>query len=51
MIHDQEKLKIINVSQKSLTLTQIDILSKGLKFTPTAQKPNTAEMKDDHSEF
>lgn len=41
--------KIINLSQKSLT--PIQILSKGLKFTETPQKPNVVEIKNESSDF
>ena len=46
-----EKPKVINLSSKILTQQQIDILSKGLKFTPTPQKKNYNEIKDDISKF
>ncbi|XP_036362142.1 uncharacterized protein LOC118765009 [Octopus sinensis] len=44
-------IKIINLSNKELTPNELSILSKGLKFTPTPQRSNYYEMKDDILEF
>ena len=46
-----EKPKVINLSDKTLTNVQIDILKKGLKFTPTPRTTNYGEIKDDISEY
>ena len=46
-----EKPKIINLTCKQLQEEQIEILSKGLKFTPTPQKPNYNKIQDDISKF
>ena len=51
MESSSEKPKIINLSTKMLNNTQIDILSLGLKFTPTPQISNKPEIIDDISEF
>eukprot|EP00106_Octopus_bimaculoides_P016478 XP_014783920.1 PREDICTED: uncharacterized protein LOC106879032 [Octopus bimaculoides] len=48
---DQEKPKIIKLSTKPLSSTKIDILSKGLKFTPTPRRVNQNEVKDSIIEF
>ena len=41
---------MINLSSKRLTERQINLLRRGLKFTPTP-KPNTIELKSDIQEF
>ena len=46
-----EKPKVINLSHKLLNDSEIDLLKKGLKFTPTPQYSNLNEIKDDISEF
>ena len=43
--------KIINLSNKVLSTQQIQILSKGLKYTPTPQHSNFNEVQDDISAF
>lgn len=45
------KPTIINLSKIQLTTQQIKILSKGLKFTPTPEHPNTNEIHNDISHF
>ena len=42
--------KVLNLSSVSLTPSQIQILSKGLKFTPTPQR-NLPEMEKDIKDF
>ena len=42
--------KIINLLSKLLTERQINLLRRGLKFTP-APKPNTVGLKSDIQEF
>ena len=42
--------KIINLSCKTFTKQQLDILKKGLKFTPTPQK-NLVDLKNDLKVF
>ena len=46
-----EKPKVINLSRITLTTNQINILAKGLKFTPTPRNSNFNEIKDDISDF
>ena len=41
---------MINLSSKPLTEKQINLLRRGLKFTPTS-KSNTIELKSDIQEF
>ena len=43
-------LKVLNLSSVSSTHLQIQILSKGLKFTPTPQR-NLPEMEKDIKDF
>ncbi|CAG2184545.1 unnamed protein product [Mytilus edulis] len=43
--------RIINLSNLTLSAPEIQILSKGLKFTPTPQTSNYNEVKDDISNF
>ena len=43
-------LKVVNLFSVSLTPSQIQILSKGLKFTPTPQR-NLPEMEKDIKDF
>ena len=42
--------KVLNLSSVSLTPSHIQILSKGLKFTPTAQR-KLPEMEKDTKDF
>ena len=42
--------KVINLSSTCLTDTQVRVLSKGLKFTPTPRR-NTIEMEKDIHNF
>ena len=42
--------KVLNLSSVRLTPSQIQILSKGLKFTPTPQR-NLPEMEKDIKDF
>ena len=42
--------KVLNLSSVGLTPSQIQILSKGLKFTPTPQR-NLPEMEKDIKDF
>ncbi|XP_029648835.1 uncharacterized protein LOC115222656 [Octopus sinensis] len=42
----QEKPKVINLSKKTLYVTKINILAKGLKFTPTLRRSNHNEIND-----
>ena len=42
--------KVINLSSKKLSSAEIQLLSKGLKFTPTP-KPNVTELESDITEF
>ena len=44
-------VQIINNSSKQLTSPEINILSKGLKFTPTPDRPNKQELHEDVLEF
>ena len=44
-------IKVINLSNRALTETEQSILGKGLKFTPTPQKPNSQELKEDLAAF
>lgn len=46
-----EKPKVLNLSDITLSNTHIEILEKGLKFTPTPKCKNYNEIKDDISEF
>ncbi|CAB4033125.1 Hypothetical predicted protein [Paramuricea clavata] len=51
--HDQPPLtepKIINISSRDLTVNEIRLLKRGLKFTPTPPQ-NTTELKADIHEF
>ena len=43
-------LKVLNLSSVSLTPSQIQILSKGLQFTPTSQR-NLPKMEEDIKDF
>ena len=43
-------LKVTNLSSTCLTDTQVRVLSKGLKFTPTPRR-NTIEMEKDIHNF
>ncbi|CAC5412478.1 unnamed protein product [Mytilus coruscus] len=43
--------RLINLSNLTLSAQEIQILSKGLKFTPTPQTSNYNEVKDDISNF
>ena len=43
-------LKVINLSSTCLTDTQVRVLSKSLKFTPTPRR-NTIEMENDIHNF
>ncbi|CAC5374171.1 unnamed protein product [Mytilus coruscus] len=43
--------RLINLSNLTLSTQEIQILSKGLKFTPTPQTSNYNEVKDDISKF
>ena len=40
----------MNISSTELSITEITLLEKGMKFTPTP-KQNTKELKDDLQEF
>ena len=42
--------KIINILSKSFSERQINLLRRGLKFTPTSKR-NTIELKSDNQEF
>ena len=44
-------IQIINLSKKTLTDAEQKLLEKGLKFTPTSEKENTQELKEDLFEF
>ncbi|MEW8548114.1 MAG: hypothetical protein AB2693_31815, partial [Candidatus Thiodiazotropha sp.] len=44
-------LKILNLSKRELTTAEISILEKGMKFTPTPEKQNLQEIKEDMAEF
>lgn len=48
---NERSTKIINLSRKQLTDTEQKILEKGLKFTPTPEKENSQELKEDLFEF
>ena len=42
--------KIVNISSTELSINEITLLEKGMKFPPTS-KQNTKELKDDLQEF
>ena len=43
--------KIINLSKRELNQTEINLLEKGLKFTPTPVKTDSQEITEDLAEF
>ena len=47
----QTDIQIINLSQRQLNKTDIKLLEKGLKFTPTPRTSNIEELTKDVSEF
>ena len=51
MEQEYEKPKVINLSNNILTEQEIQLLAKGLKFTPTPQFSNFTEIKNDISNF
>ena len=44
-------IKVINLPSKALTETEQSFLGKWLKFTPTPQKSNSQELKEDLAAF
>ena len=48
---NERSTKIINLSRKKITNAEQKILEKGLKFTPTPEKENSYELKQDLFEF
>lgn len=47
----QEQVRIFNLSNKTLSKFEKNVLLKGLKFTPTPEKPNENELQTDLNEF
>ena len=45
------EIKIFNLSDRKLSASEISILSRGLKFTPSPDKSNKQEIETDMSEF
>ena len=48
---NQQNLCVVNLSNRVLTQTEIDILEKGLKFCPTPGEPNMYEIHKDLRTF
>lgn len=46
-----EQNKILNLSEKFLSTTQISLLAKDFKLTATTRRPDPNEMKDNTMEF
>ena len=44
-------IQIVNLSKRTLNMTEIKLLEKGLKFTPTPRISNIPELTKDISEF
>ena len=44
-------VQIVNLSSRTLNKTEIKLLEKGLKFTPTPKHSNTQELNKDILEF
>ena len=44
-------IQIINLSSRKLNESEIKLLEKGLKFTPTPNNANTQELEKDILEF
>ena len=50
-IESKGNVKIINLSKRNLNESEIKLLKRGLKFTPTPDKSNNIELKGDMNEF
>ena len=48
---NSKDINIINLSNRKITETEIVLLSKGLKFTPTPKFGNKEELTEDLHEF
>ena len=48
---EHAEVQIVNLSSRELNKTEIKLLEKGLKFTPTPSNSNTQELNKDILEF
>ena len=50
-VTEHAEVQIVNLSSRELNKTEIKLLEKGLKFTPTPSNSNTQELNNDILEF